>query len=338
MRLQPNHALAQARQWHVRLHDEQLSPADRQGFRRWLAAHPDHRQAWEEVAALVQRLDQDMAAAAPVLKRLYPLNALTADEAIAAQADALASRPEIAASAGMSRRRLLSVAAAAGLLLGGGVLLQRIGPWGDYRSGRGERRQFHLPDGSVVEIGAETAFSADFTARQRQIVLRQGDAFFTVAADIARPFVVQAGGARIKALGTQFSLRVRDDVVDLAVREHAVAVEVAGQPSRRVEAGQGLHMVQEMPGAVFPVDLAVAEAWRNDRLLFTNVALRDVVREIDRYRRGAIIITDPALAGLRVTGSFRTDDTDAALHTIAQTLPLRVEDFLGLVVLIRPIG
>jgi len=323
----------------VRLQDEPVRPADRQAFAYWLAASPDNRRAWEAVTLLAQQLERDMAAAAPLLRRLYPVRSSRSDPAPSGDRSAEpVFHPASAATAGSaSRRHLLRVAAAAGtLLLGGGVLLRQVGRWGDYQSGRGERRQFRLADGSRVEIGAETAFAVDFTARERLIDLREGDAFFNVAADAARPFVVQAGDGRIEALGTRFSLRVRDEIVDLAVREHAVAVELPGQPLRRVQAGQGLRFARGMIGEVTPVDLAAVEAWRDGRMLFTDTALEDVVREIDRYRRGHVIITDQALAGLRVTGSFRTDDTDAALRIIAETLPVRVDDFLGLVVLIRP--
>ncbi|HVI88410.1 MAG TPA: FecR domain-containing protein [Dongiaceae bacterium] len=324
--LSPNLALAEARQWYVRLQDDAITQAERRAFARWLTAEGENRQAWDEVMRQVQQLERDLAVAAPFLTGRYPL------QATGVVAPVVPFMPQ-----GVSRRQALRQAAAIGtVLVGGGLLVREMAGFNDFRSGPGERRQFQLADGSVVEIGSDTVLAVNFTAAERLITLREGDAFFVVAADAARPFVVQAGNVRVRALGTQFSLRARDEIIDVTVREHAVAVEIPGQPARRVTAGEGLRVADGRAGMAAPVDLAIAEAWRQDRMVFSDAALADVMAEIGRYRHGHIIITDRTLAGLRVSGSFHTDDTDAILHVIAATLPVRIEDFLGLVTLIRP--
>lgn len=342
----PNHVLAEARQWYVRLQDDAVTRTERRAFARWLTADVEHQLVWDTVMRQMRQLDHDLVAAAPVLAGRYLSTAPRAAGSISTGSISAGSASSGSASTmslvapfppRLARRQALRMAAALGtVLLGGGLLARQLVAADDFQSGPGERRQFRLADGSAVEIGSDTAFAIDFTAGERLIRLRGGDAFFVVAADAARPFVVQAGKVRVQALGTQFSLRVRGGTVDVIVREHAVAVAVPGQPPLRVAAGEGLHVASGDVGPVAPVDLALAEAWRQDRMVFTNAALGDVVPEIERYRHGRIIITDSTLAALRVSGSFRTDDTDAVLRVIAATLPVRVEDFLGLVTLIRP--
>jgi transmembrane sensor len=329
-----HHVLAEARRWYVRLQDDAVPRVERRAFDRWLSAAVEHRHAWDAAKEQMRQLEQDLAAVALVLAARYPA---AGDETLPVAAAAMSS--VLPPARHFSRRQALRVAAAAGtVLLGAGLLVRHQADFADFQTGPGERRQFQLADGSAVEIGSDTALAVNFTAGERLIRLHGGDAFFVVAADAARPFVVQAGDVRVRALGTQFSLRARDDTVDVAVREHAVAVEVPGAPSQRVAAGEGMRVTNGRIGAVVAVDLAVTEAWRQDRMVFTDAALGDVVAEIERYRHGRIIITDRALAGLRVSGSFRADDTDAALRIIAATLPVRVEDFLGLVTLIEPLA
>jgi len=331
----PHHLLAEARQWYVRLQDDTVTQAERRAFARWLTADAGHQHAWDRVMDQVRQLERDLREVAPLVTARYPIAAPnTVPPGSVDAAPAL-----IPFSQRLARRQVVRLAASVGtVLLGGGLLVRRLADRDDFQTGPGDRRQLQLTDGSTAEIGSDTALAVAFTSGERLIRLREGDAFFAVAADTARPFIVQAGDVRVRALGTQFSLRARDERLDITVREHAVAVAVPGEPAQRVAAGEGMRVTAGRTGPIAPVDLAIAEAWREDRMVFTDAALADVVAEIDRYRHGQIIITDRALAALRVSGSFRADDTDAALRIIAATLPVRIDDFLGLVTLIRPVA
>ncbi|HWT97729.1 MAG TPA: FecR domain-containing protein [Terriglobales bacterium] len=331
----PHHLLAEARHWYVRLQDDAVTQVERRAFARWLTADADHRRAWDTLMDQLRHLEHDLAAAAPLLAARYPMG--TPGTISPASAAAIAT--VIPFPQRLARRQALRLAAAVGtVLLGGGLLVRHLADGDDFQTGPAERRQVQLADGSAIEIGSDTDLAVNFTTEERLIRLHGGDAFFAVAADAARPFIVQAGDVRVQALGTQFSLRARDETLDITVREHAVAVAVPGEPTRRVAAGEGMRVTAGRMGAIAPVDLDVAEAWRQDRMVFTDAALADVVAEIERYRHGQIIITDQALAALRVSGSFRADDTDAALRIIAAALPVRIDDFLGLVTLIRPVA
>lgn len=102
--------------------------------------------------------------------------------------------------------------------------LSRLHLLADYRTGIGERRRIVLADGSALELGSDTALSVRFDSRQRQLTLHRGQAYFQVAADATRRFSVRAGQGISTALGTQFDVKLLDDIVTVSVTEHAVAV------------------------------------------------------------------------------------------------------------------
>ncbi|TRX73699.1 FecR family protein [Pseudomonas mangiferae] len=306
----PTDSLAEeALAWLVRLQDEAASAADRAAFAAWLETSADHRAAWQRAQRLWRRLD-DLA------PHLAP--------------------PPSAQPVRRTRRRRSLLAAAACLLLALGVgSMLRTGVLADYRSGVGEHRHLTLADGSRIELGSDSALSVDFSADRRRIHLYRGEAYFEVSPDPARPFVVDAGPLRGRALGTAFAVRRDGDQASLTVTEHQVAVE-AGAAHDTLGRGQqvryddaGLHPAE-------PVDLRRALAWRRDRLVFVEAPLVDVLAELQRYRHGRILVTDPALARQPVTAVFRTDDPDAALRTIARVLPVRLTRATDWLVLVRP--
>lgn len=303
-----------AQQWFVLLQDEDATQADRRRFAAWLAADPAHAQAWAETEQLWARMD----AVVPALR--------------ARDAWQAARKPDVQ----MSRRGWLKQAAAAALVLGGGVgVVVSSDLFADHRTGVGERRSLKLADGSMVELDADSALSVSFSAGQRRIQLHRGRAFFQVASDPARPFVVVANTGEIRALGTAFSVKIAPaGLVQVAVSEHAVAVSCGGETAR-VDEGRALAYDAGGIGQMAPVDIVSQLGWRQDRLFFQEAPLREVVADLDRYRPGRILILDADLADLPVTGFFHAGQTEAALQTIEATLPVRLSRLTDRLVVIR---
>jgi transmembrane sensor len=208
----------------------------------------------------------------------------------------------------------------------------------DHTTGIGERRQINLADGSVVELGSASSLSVSLTAQQRLLTVHDGEVFFTVAADAARPFIVEAANGRTEALGTAFNVKRLRHAVIVSVAEHAVKVAANGRTPLRVEQGQQLRYGPNGIEAAGTVDLASVEAWRRDRLIFHDSPLGDVVADLERYRRGRIVVTDDRINALPVTAVIDARQTDAALRTIADTLPVTVRRITDLLVLISPAG
>ncbi len=302
-----------AQQWFVLLQDEDATDADRQRFAAWLAADPAHARAWAETEQLWTRMD----AAVPALRARETWQA--------------ARKPAVQ----ITRRGWLKQAAAAALVLGGGVgVAVSSDLFADHRTGVGERRSLKLADGSTVELDADSALSVAFSAGQRRISLHRGRAFFQVASDASRPFVVAADNGEIRALGTAFSVKIAPDTVHVAVSEHAVAI-TQGNDSVQLEEGRALAYGAHGIGQMAPADIASQLGWRQDRLFFQEAPLREVVADLDRYRPGRILILDDDLADLPVTGFFHAGQTEAALQTIEATLPVRLSRLTDRLVVIR---
>jgi transmembrane sensor len=199
-----------------------------------------------------------------------------------------------------------------------------------YSSEVAARRDITLVDGTTVTLGGATTLTAQFSRDQRQVELAQGEAFFQVAHNAGRPFVVNAGKLAIHDVGTAFDVRRTGDHVTIAVTEGRVRIF-----NRADRAGDGLEavagqLVSYDPAraalSVSSTDLARATAWRNDRLEFDNESLAVVVANINRYRVRPVRIADPYLESLTFTGTVKTDAIDDWLHALPQVLPVKVRD------------
>lgn len=288
--------------WFVRLRDEDASEADRAAFAIWLRADPAHERAWRELEAVWGALDQ---VAAPKTAPAFVVPA-------ASRSRRPAWRPLAAAA-----MILLAVTAALRLL--------PAGLFADHRTGIGERRIVALADGSRIELGPASAIDVDFADARRTVTLVAGEAFFTVARDPARPFVVSAGQGEIAVLGTAFDVKLgQGEAVSVVVTESKVAVSAAGSRAVGVAAGQEVAYDRNGVSAVRPADLDAAQAWRHDQLVFHDAPLDAVLTELRRYRGGTIQLLGGELGRRRITAVFDARRPDAAIETIARNLDLRL--------------
>jgi transmembrane sensor len=306
--------IEEALRWLVVLRDPSADEGERRAFERWRAADPAHEAAWRRAQAVWQRAD----ILAPHLKDRRP-----------------AHQPS-------GRRRWLQAAAVGAVAIPAGVLLLRSDLLSDlladFRTAAGERRTFALADGSNVELAGASALSVSFDARSRCLRLVEGEAFFDVAPEPARPFIVEAGGGRTQALGTAFDVKLGDRSVLVAVSAHKVAVSLHGEAPTIVEQGQTVRYTAAGIEPAQAADLRAIEAWRRDRLVFHDAPLGDVIADLQRCRGGRILLTDGRLRDLKVTAVFDTRQVDAALATIANTLPIRLHRFTDWLVVLSPKG
>jgi len=243
----------------------------------------------------------------------------------------------VPAQRGPSRRRFLYAAAGiAAVAAPASVLLTRPGLFADHATAVGERRTIALDDGSKVELAGSSSLSVHFAADLRRLVLHEGEAFFNVVRDPARPFVVDTASGRTRALGTAFDIKMSDPLVTVAVTEHSVLVSANGAEPVTVNEGQMVRYGPNRTGTVRDADLDQVEAWRHDRLIFRDTPLGEVVADLERYRGGRIVMTDAALHRLLVTAVFDAGKADAAIDTIADTLPIRVRRLANLLVVLLP--
>jgi transmembrane sensor len=252
---------------------------------------------------------------------------------------------------GGPRKRMGLVAFAATVLcaLGVGAYFTSA-PRGDrYSTPIGGIASVPLADGSHLTLNTATQVRVELTPHKRDIRLEDGEAFFQVAKDPTRPFVVEVGNKRVIAVGTEFSVRRTGDDMRVVVTEGRVRVEsgsadraarsshlaiVRGRPG---VAGASTEMAQaRRPGEVFLTPGSVASAgddgvvveqkplseaeddltWRHGYLTFHDASLADAVAEFNRYNAHKIAIQDPAVAAIRISGSFRVLNYEAFVRVL----------------------
>lgn len=191
-----------------------------------------------------------------------------------------------------------------------------------------EVRELTLPDGSQVTVGAQSKLEYAFTPDARRVTMDDGDAFFSVTKDAARPFFVVIDGVQIKAVGTQFEVRERAEGVSVAVVEGDVEVSRPDSGEAEIVSLHRGETVIADYAAVDPVRNVSPDdvgAWRAGRLVYDNVELRDVVADANRYINAKITIQDAELATERITTSFRTTQVEGMLETLQSALPLSAD-------------
>ncbi|MSU49404.1 MAG: DUF4880 domain-containing protein [Opitutus sp.] len=308
--------------------DAGLSVRDELDYAAWLDADPAHRTA-------VDGLDF----AWGVLDR--PLTTGAADAVLGELAHRARQRRQ--------RRTIALGVASLVLLVGAGLGWQAMRPSPDVRSPATVSAVVllpslqSLPDGSVAELRDGAEIAVEFTDARRRVVLRRGEAFFKVAKNPARPFVVAAGGVEVRAVGTAFSVDFGTGTVDVLVTEGKVAVAVAPGEAAQADAtqpkpeplligaGQGTTVstaALQAGSEIRPVsdaDLQSRLAWRSPRLEFSGTPLIEAVALLNRHNRVQFTIEDPELARTRVSGIFGAVNTDAFVRLLESSFDVQSE-------------
>jgi transmembrane sensor len=196
-----------------------------------------------------------------------------------------------------------------------------------------------LADGSHITLNTDSRIRVDLAPGERRIELDRGEAFFQVAKDPARPFVVKVGNKRVIAVGTQFSVR-RDDAGDIrvAVSEGKVRVETDSPAGSAVPVLVAGDVAQTAKTEVFVRPHATGEveeemSWRSGYITLRDMTLADAVAEFNRYNKRKIFIEDPALAARRVGGMFRANNPQAFLWFLNSELGVEADQTENKVVL-----
>ena len=231
----------------------------------------------------------------------------------------------------MFSRRKLFIGGGAGALAASIVGLFLLGSAGeDYLTGFGEVREVALADGSTASINTDSELQVTMTERARHLRLVRGEAWFEVRKDAARPFEVEAGDVRVRALGTAFSVRRKGSEVEILVTHGTVESWVAGYEHERVKASAGTRVAAAAgrPPQVIaaPLDVDNALAWRRGEIMLDGMPLGDAAAEFNRYNARKILIADPAFARERMVGQFRMREPDAFAKAVRDALGARVVD------------
>jgi transmembrane sensor len=163
----------------------------------------------------------------------------------------------------------------------------------------------------------------------RSVTLEQGEAWFQVAHDKSRPFIVRAGDVRVEAVGTAFSVRRRGNGTEILVTEGVVRAWVDGHEAAATRLAAGSRALIEGVDPAVQVDKAPdtidrALAWRSGEIALDGESLGYAVDEINRYNQRKIVIDDAALAKEPLVGYFRTNEPDNFGRAVADMMGARV--------------
>ena len=200
----------------------------------------------------------------------------------------------------------------------------------EFETALGEVRSVPLDDGSVVWLNTESKIRVAYNGERRGVTLLSGEAWFEVAKDSTRPFIVSANALDVRAVGTSFSVsRLEGRAVEVLVREGIVDVNRprgASAPTIRLPAGSGAR--GDSAGAIIALRPGVAavsrtQSWRQGLLDFEGVTLDEAARTFARYSDQRIIIDDPATGRRSITGLFASTDPAGFARAAALSLNLR---------------
>ncbi|WP_414663139.1 FecR family protein [Horticoccus sp. 23ND18S-11] len=301
-----------ASRWVAR-RDAGLDAAGSAELKTWLRADPRHATAFRDADTQASLLD-------------WPLHAGMLDQVLAS----LAAR---ATQRRARRRKLAQAGAAAAVLALAVVFIYRLPNAAHSNAAprslvvRGPEVHL-LPDGSAVELQGSADVWFDYTSDARRVELRRGTAHFTVRKDQARPFLVTAGDVTARAVGTAFMVGRESGRVDLLVTEGRVALDreapaSAPQTLAFVQAGESIGVAATNRASEAPRLTALPEderreklAWRTPRLEFDRTPLGELVATVNRHNRTRIVLGDPALATVKLSGALSADRIDALLEML----------------------
>jgi transmembrane sensor len=293
---------AQAARWVVRADQGDLTGETRAKLEAWLAADPRRRGAFARAEAAWGLMDR----------------------ARAFGVESTAPAPKFR----VDRRGLLGGLGAAAAACVAVVVAPRLFS-ARYGTALGEIRRVPLADGSMAAINTDTAIDVAMSPRLRHVKIDKGEAWFEVAKDAHRPFVVESGPVRVRAVGTAFSVRRREGGSEVLVTEGVVEVwsEDTGVPLRRVSAGERT-FVSDEAGAATPASAALEInrhlAWRDGQIVLDGDGFGEAAAEFNRYNSRKIVIVGQDLADEKLVGWFRTNEPESFARAAAASFGAQV--------------
>jgi len=352
-------ARAEAAAWITRLHGPNRTAEMEAGFQRWLSESAENRAEFEALTDIWAAVGTLNTGGTPRLEHWE-------HSAESRELQQLRSRLRDVPSRWTWGRWWRVTGLGAGLLAGALVIVlgaswilqSRIEP--SYSTDVGEQRVVQLADKSRIWMDSETRVRIAFDRRQRRVELIRGEAFFEVAQEAPRPFVVIVGGHSVTALGTSFLVRYESDHTAVTLVEGKVAIDSAstsGEPAPALEealpakgvkapqravrrdtvgasprvlsAGQRLTFTSAGVARLDVPSIESVLAWRRGEIVLNDTPLQEAVSEMNHYDRTTLVIEDSAIATLTVSGLYHTGDNEGFARSIAKMHHLDLEEHDG---------
>jgi transmembrane sensor len=287
--------------WWLKLSSGEASEQDQRDCDAWRGAAAENEQAW-------QRLQQGLAQS---VGRLEPTLAQRGSSLRASLV-----RPA-------RRRVLLSTAAVAGTACGAWLLNRQIplaNLAADLSTDTAQRRDFALPDGSVLTLDARSRADIDFSAGQRTIHLLAGAVIAQPQANRTTPLIINTRHGEVGSQGAPAMVRLEEQATLVVALGNTLQVRPQGQRQHLLQAGQGTRFG---PDWINPPDQALrpAASWRDGLLEMHDRPLAEFVAALQPYQAGLLQVS-AAASRIRISGLYPLDDTERALSALLHTTPI----------------
>jgi len=298
----PDARIAEAGVWIARIHGDSRDSAQEAGLRRWLHEDPINARAFE--------LATEVWVDAENLRRVV----------------SWAPQPAPAKAAKTQPWRLTLAAGLTAALVLAFVLFQ---PGPGVSTDLGEQRALTLEDGTRVFLNTDTQIVVHYDDTLRRVELKSGEALFNVAKNPQRPFVVTAGDREVKALGTSFVVRKDERQIAVTLVEGEVSIRPLAPQAPVYETftltpGQRMTFAVGAPPRLDTPPLEASTAWRRGQVVLDDTPLSTAAMEMNRYSATKLVIAEPEIQQVRVSGLFQAGDSVSFANAVAGVHNLRV--------------
>lgn len=301
--------------WVVRQSAGALGEDERKALDTWLATDIRHQGAYLRARAINHALDR-----ATVQETLRPQRERLEVEWAGSSWKQAGSRRAFLACGG-------AAAGIAALTLAG--VLPSLSNKTVLTTAKGEFRKVPLADKSVADINSGSQIEVRLTQQKRQVTLKTGEVWLEVAKDKTKPFVVEAGEVRVRAVGTAFGVRRYSNGAEVLVTEGTVEVwSNEGTAQKRLLTAGERSFVQDratdIPVTRQPQEVERKLAWREGKLVFNNQTLGEAVADFNRYSQKKIVIVDPQLRSKKLVGQYQIDAPELFARDISTFLDVPI--------------
>ncbi|HEY1837392.1 MAG TPA: FecR domain-containing protein [Rhizomicrobium sp.] len=298
---------AEAAAWIARLHADDRNEQDEAAFKLWLAQSSDHARIFEAVTAV-----WDLADGISLADVDFPVT------------------PPV-----KFKRRSILAGLATLTAVGATFAVWDTAFAGVYETDVGEQKHVVLSDGTQVFLDTNTKIRERFSSTVRNVDLERGRANFRVKLDLSRPFVVEAAQQRVVASATNFDVCRDAEKVSIVLLEGQATVLVGHHKRVALFRGERLVATQAAAPNIDKPNLAPLTAWQTGQAIFDSATLSEACAEMNRYTSEQIVLNDPAISRLRLSGVYRVGDNDAFARSISRLLPVAIEHYPDHIELVR---
>jgi transmembrane sensor len=359
--------LEEASGWFIEFNNGELDHDERVEFNQWIRRSPEHVRAfveigaaWEDSAGLGKNKTSNIEAL--IAEALSESNVLRIASGVLFESETSPVENPKESNPGIKPEGIAHTSAVRRFAIAASVIAAAVGltAWiaqtrNTYSTDIGEQRFIMLADGSTVELNSRSKLRIDFSAKERNVTLMQGQALFHVSKDARRPFIVSSDTARVRAVGTQFdvyrqtsgtTVTVLEGRVSVGSVEESEAVDGRGSndplrsdsaPKAQLHAAESVVLVNAgeqvvvtakaaLPAKPKAIDLATAAAWTQQELIFDETPLTEAAEEFNRYNTKRVVIDDPSLASFHVRGTFSATNPERLAEFLRERFSVTINE------------